>query len=215
MKRWGPAGQHRFSGCHTIWAWCLSSLVLSKDLVHIFFNDLECRCRGEGDRGGVSGCVERWSGWVCVGGGGFKSTIKLIHVISKLLINLSAGGWCLVVGDGFQTFPHLSWFIGIELISQVFSVGYFSHSDLLIQCVPDLIVQDTFPISLGILFDLTKMSEFCCKPWLIIVECQISPGRNAYILTETNLGYYGLCELVQIGGSSIKNAPISAVETGL
>ncbi len=36
-----------------------SSLVLSEDLVHIFFNDLECRCRGEGDTGGVSGCVER------------------------------------------------------------------------------------------------------------------------------------------------------------
>lgn len=33
--------------CHTIWAWCLSSLVLSEDLTHIIFTDLKHR-RGRG-----------------------------------------------------------------------------------------------------------------------------------------------------------------------
>ncbi len=32
---------------HTVWAWCLS-LVLSEDLAHIIFTDLECRCGGDG-----------------------------------------------------------------------------------------------------------------------------------------------------------------------
>ncbi len=41
-----------------------------------------------------------------MGVGDLKSTIKLIQVFSKLLIHLSAGGWCPVLGDGFQAFPH-------------------------------------------------------------------------------------------------------------
>ncbi len=36
----------------------------------------------------------------------FKPAVKLIHVFSQLLIGLSAGGWGLVAGDGFQAFPH-------------------------------------------------------------------------------------------------------------
>ncbi len=47
-----------------------------------------------------------WSAQVFWVWGGFKPTVKLIQVYSKLLIHLSAGGGCLVVGDGFQTFPH-------------------------------------------------------------------------------------------------------------
>ncbi len=53
--------------------------------------------------GGVYGCVKSWSGRV---GGGFKSTIRLILVLSKLLIHLSAGGLFPVCGDSFQAFPH-------------------------------------------------------------------------------------------------------------
>ncbi len=44
-----------------------------------------------------------------MGVGDFKSTLNLIQVFSKLLIHLSAGGgggWCSVLGDGFQAFPH-------------------------------------------------------------------------------------------------------------
>ncbi len=59
--------------------------------------------RERGVTGGVNTCVERWSASVWQG---FKSTIKLIQIFSKLLIRLSAGVWCLVVGDGFQIFPH-------------------------------------------------------------------------------------------------------------
>ncbi len=40
------------------------------------------------------------------GGGGVKSTIKLIQIFSKLSIHLSAVGWFPVLGDGFQAFPH-------------------------------------------------------------------------------------------------------------
>ncbi len=47
-------------------------------------------------RGVQSGC----------GGGGFKPAVELIQIVCQLLILHSAGGWCLVVGDFFQTFPH-------------------------------------------------------------------------------------------------------------
>ncbi len=50
--------------CHTVWAWCLPSLVFPEDLSHIFFTGLKYRSEGEGVAGGVNGCVERWSGWV-------------------------------------------------------------------------------------------------------------------------------------------------------
>ncbi len=170
---------------------------------------------GVGERGVAGGANMLWREMVRTGVGGFKSTIKLIQFFSKLLIRLRAGGWCPVLGDGFRAFPHWSGVIGSELIFQLFSVGPFSHSNLLIQCVPVLIVQDSVPISLGIFFGLMKVSEFCCKPRLIIVECYISPGGNAYILTVTDIWSYRLCELVQIGGSSFKITPISKVETGL
>ncbi len=149
---------------------------------------------------------------VRMGLGGFTSTIKLIQVFTKLLIHLSAGGWCPVLGNGFQAFPHWSGVTGRELIFQRFSVGPVIHSNLLIQCVPGLIIQDSVPISVGVLFGLTKECEFSCKPWLIIVECYISPGGNAYILAVTDLYSDCLCELVQIGGSSFKNTPISKIE---
>ncbi len=34
--------------CHTIWAWCLPSLVPPEDLAHIFFTDMKYRSGGEG-----------------------------------------------------------------------------------------------------------------------------------------------------------------------
>ncbi len=60
----------------------------------------------EWGRGGCWRCKRLCREMVRMGVGGFKSAIKLIQVISKLLVHLSAGGWCLVVGDGFRTFPH-------------------------------------------------------------------------------------------------------------
>ncbi len=37
----------------------------------------------------------------------FKPSVKLVQVFRQLLTGLSAGGWGLVAGDGFQAFPHL------------------------------------------------------------------------------------------------------------
>ncbi len=45
----------------------------------------------------------------------FKSTIELIQIVCLLLILQSAGGWCLVTGDLFHTFPHWSRITGREL----------------------------------------------------------------------------------------------------
>ncbi len=39
-------------------------LFLSENLTHIFFTDLKYG-GGGGVAGGVNGCVERWSGWLC------------------------------------------------------------------------------------------------------------------------------------------------------
>ncbi len=36
----------------------------------------------------------------------FKPAIKLVQIVCQLLILHSAGGWRLVIGDVFQTFPH-------------------------------------------------------------------------------------------------------------
>ncbi len=36
----------------------------------------------------------------------FKPAVKLVQVFSQLLIGLSAAGWGLVAGEGFQAFPH-------------------------------------------------------------------------------------------------------------
>ncbi len=36
----------------------------------------------------------------------FKPAVELIQIACQLLILHSAGGWCLVVGYLFQTFPH-------------------------------------------------------------------------------------------------------------
>ncbi len=36
----------------------------------------------------------------------FKPAVELIQIVCQLLSLHSAGGWCLVVGDLFQTFPH-------------------------------------------------------------------------------------------------------------
>ncbi len=36
----------------------------------------------------------------------FKPAIELIQIACQLLILQSAGGWCLVTGDVFHTFPH-------------------------------------------------------------------------------------------------------------
>ncbi len=45
--------------CHTVWAWCLPSLVLFEDLAYVIFSYLQCRCGERGVAGGVNGCVER------------------------------------------------------------------------------------------------------------------------------------------------------------
>ncbi len=39
-----------------------------------------------------------------------------------------------------------------------------------------------------------------------------SAVRTTHVLTETDIWSYSLCELVQIGGSSFKNTPITEVE---
>ncbi len=36
----------------------------------------------------------------------FKHAVEIIQIVCLLLILHSAGGWCLVVGYLFQTFPH-------------------------------------------------------------------------------------------------------------
>ncbi len=36
----------------------------------------------------------------------FKPAIELIQIVCQLLIIHSTGGWCLVTGDVFHTFPH-------------------------------------------------------------------------------------------------------------
>ncbi len=78
--------------CHTVWAWCLSSLVLSEDLAHIIFTDLQCR-RGEmGVAGGVNGVFQTCS----------RTHSDRLPVVDSP----QCWGWCLVVGDVFQTFPH-------------------------------------------------------------------------------------------------------------
>ncbi len=141
--RWGPAGQRRFSD--RLVSHCLglvSSLSCSswRPGAHLF-TDLKYRSGERGVAGGCNGYVENGQDGV----GGFKSTIKLIQVFSKLLIHLSAGGWCPVLGDGFQAFPHWSGVIGSELIFQLFSVGPFSHSNFLIQCVPAWLYKTLFP----------------------------------------------------------------------
>ncbi len=51
---------------------------------------------GVGERGVAGG----------VNGVFFKSAIELIQIVCHLLILHSAGGWCLVTGDVFHTFPH-------------------------------------------------------------------------------------------------------------
>ncbi len=64
-----------------------------EDLAHVIFSYLQCRCGGEG------GC--RRCEW-CF----FKPAVELIQIVCQLLILHSAGGWCLVTGDVFHTFPH-------------------------------------------------------------------------------------------------------------
>ncbi len=44
----------------------------------------------------------------------FKSAIELIQIVCLLLILHSAGGWCLVNGDVFHTFPHWNRITGRE-----------------------------------------------------------------------------------------------------
>ncbi len=36
----------------------------------------------------------------------FQTYSKIIQIVCQLLIIQSAGGWCLVTGDVFHTFPH-------------------------------------------------------------------------------------------------------------
>ncbi len=91
--------------CHTVWAWCLPSLVHSEELVDVFFTYLQYKCRC-GREGGCRRC--EW----CF----FKPAIKLIQMVCQLLILHSAGGWCLVTGDDFHTFPHWSSITGREFV---------------------------------------------------------------------------------------------------
>ncbi len=60
---------------------------------------------GVGDRGvsgGVNYCEVFRAGVGCYS----KSTVKIIKTVCQLLIFQSAGGWCLVICNVFQTFLH-------------------------------------------------------------------------------------------------------------
>ncbi len=74
--------------------------LLLEDLAHFVFADLNCRCGGWG--GLLEVLMVVWSGVGCF----FKPAVELIHIVCQLLILHRAGGWCLVVGYLFQTFPH-------------------------------------------------------------------------------------------------------------
>ncbi len=46
----------------------------------------------------------------------FKPAIELIQIVCQLLILHSAGGWCLVTGNVFHTFPQWSRITGISFV---------------------------------------------------------------------------------------------------
>ncbi len=78
-----PSGPDAFLLLFFLMTWCTSSSLI-------------CIAVGGGGEGGCRRC--EW----CF----FKPAIELIQIVCQLLILHSAGGWCLVVGDLFQTFPH-------------------------------------------------------------------------------------------------------------
>ncbi len=78
---------------HTVWAWWPPSLVLFEDLAYVIISYLQCSCGGERVAGGVNGVF-------------FKPAVELVQIVCQLLILQNAGGWCLVIGDVFHTFPH-------------------------------------------------------------------------------------------------------------
>ncbi len=43
------------------------------------------------------------------------------------------------------------------------------HSDLLVQCVFGLFIQDFIPLPVRIFFGPTELSEFCSEPWFVVV----------------------------------------------
>ncbi len=77
-----PSGHGAFLLLFFLKTWCTSSSLICSAGV------------GEnGVAGGVNGVF-------------FKPAIYLIQIVCQLLILQSAGGWCLVIGDVFQTFSH-------------------------------------------------------------------------------------------------------------
>ncbi len=104
--------------------------------------------RKRGKAGDVNGCVESWSGRVCFFF--FKSATELIQIVWLLLILHSAGGWCLVTGEAFHTFPHWSRITGRELYPSLIGIIPLCYSDILFQCVFGQFIQDfiTLPVSI-------------------------------------------------------------------
>ncbi len=75
-----PSGPGAFLFLFFLKTWCTSSSLIFS--------------AGVGEKGVAGG----------VNGVFFKPAIELIQIVCQLLILHSAGGWCLVIGDVFQTF---------------------------------------------------------------------------------------------------------------
>ncbi len=171
----------------------------------ILFADPECRWGVSGEGWGSGrGC--RWLFDVRVGEGCewwlIKPAVKHIQVVSQLVGFHSVGGWSPVICDAP---PHWSQVVLEKALIQLFSVALLCYSDLLHQCVPGLVVQDSVPTSIGLLLGLTKLPELCCKP----------AGWHTHVLTKTDVQCHSVSEFIQVCGCSFKNTPISAVKVGL
>ncbi len=107
------------------------------------------------------GC-ERWL---------IKPAVKHIQVVSQLVGFHSVGGWSPVICNVLQAPPHRRRVVLRKALFQLFSVALLCYSDLLRQCVPGLVVQDSVPTSVGLLLGLMKLPEFCCKPGFVVIVC--------------------------------------------
>ncbi len=102
--RWGPASQHRISD--RLVPHRLGLVPHRLGLVPSF----SCSFWRPGTCHLLLSVVQVW------GEGGcrrcewcfFKPAVELIQIVCQLLSLHSAWGWCLVIGDVFQTFPHWS-----------------------------------------------------------------------------------------------------------
>ncbi len=120
---------------------------------------------------------------------------------------VSCNCWCL---SDLSTLKPCHW-------KRIGSLAYQNNSSLPLS--------SPFPVSIWPVY--TRLCSHSCKhlflawwswvlQWTMVCCCckLKSPGRNAHIFTQTDIGCYSLCELVQIVCSSVKNDLISEVETG-